>query len=260
MWRAEPIAAFSDNYLWLLTGDNDSAAIVDPGDADPVLRALETRSLTLAAVLITHHHADHIGGIARLLTRFPHTPVYGPADTRIAAVTHRVKEGDSVELDFLPARFRVIEVPGHTLTHIAYYSAGGHRLFCGDTIFACGCGRIFEGSAGQMYDSLLKLRALPAQTEVYCAHEYTLANIAFAKCVEPDNTALLARERDAKTLRRANRPTVPSTLALECETNPFLRFDCQAVIDTAAKHSGRTPDDGAQVFSRIRAWKDTWSG
>ncbi len=261
MWRVEPIPAFADNYLWLLVGDTKDAAIVDPGDAAPVLRALDARRLSLSAILITHHHADHIGGAAELLSRFPNAAAYGPADKRIGGITRRVAEGDAVGLDFLPARFRVVEVPGHTATHIAYHTSdGGHRLFCGDTLFACGCGRVFEGSHEQMRDSLLKLRGLPPQTEIYCAHEYTLGNIAFAKCVEPDNAALLAREHDAKALRRANRPTVPSTLALERETNPFLRFDCPTVADMASRHAGQPLDSGARVFSHIRSWKDTWSG
>lgn len=260
MWRAEPIPAFTDNYLWLLTGDASSVAIVDPGDATPVLKLLEARCLSIGAILITHHHADHIGGLMELLSHFPNAEVYGPKDDRISHVTHRVAEGDTFCLDFLPSCFRVIEVPGHTRTHIAYYASdNGYKLFCGDTIFACGCGRLFEGSSEQMHNSLLKLRSLPADTDIYCAHEYTLANIAFAKCVEPGNSALLDRERDAKMLRQVDRPTVPSALSLECETNPFLRFDCQTVIDAASRHSGRLLRSGVEVFAHIRQWKDKWS-
>lgn len=258
MWRVEPILAFADNYLWLLIGDNNTAAVVDPGDATPVLHTLDKMGLACAAILTTHHHADHIGGVGDLLAHFPNAEVYAPADERISYTTTLVKENSWVELSFLPAKFRVIEVPGHTSTHIAYYTMdGGNKLFCGDTIFACGCGRLFEGTGEQMHHSLSKLKALPQDTEIYCAHEYTLDNIAFAKWVEPQNEALLAREHDAKSLRDKGIPTVPSLLALECSTNPFLRFDEPTVIETASAHAKKPLQSGAEVFSYIRNWKDT---
>ena len=260
MWRAAAIPAFADNYLWLLQGPKRRAAVVDPGDAAPVIEALDAGSCELAAILITHHHADHIGGVARLLELFPEARVYGPEDERIGGVTHVVREGDCVELEFLPARFEVFDVPGHTRTHIAYYAAPRHgeeMLFCGDTIFACGCGRLFEGTPAQMCDSLSKLRRLPETTQIYCAHEYTLDNIAFAKWVEPDNAALLAREREARALREAGRPTVPSRLATERRTNPFLRFDEARVAAAARRHAGAELHTDEEVFGEIRRWKDT---
>ena len=261
MWRVETIPAFADNYLWLLHGSGRYAAVVDPGDATPVIKALDAGKRALAAILITHHHPDHVGGVARLLSLFPKARVYAPEDDRIGGVTRVVHEGDHVELDFLPARFAVFEVPGHTRTHIAYYAAGARRgeerLFCGDTIFACGCGRLFEGTPVQMCSSLSKLRRLPETTQIYCAHEYTLDNIAFAKWVEPDNEALLAREREARALRKAGRPTVPSRLATERRTNPFLRFDEPRVVAAARRHAGVALATDAEVFGEIRRWKDT---
>lgn len=261
MWSVRTIPAFTDNYLWLLAGGDGRAAAVDPGDAEPVIEALRADGLELSAILITHHHADHIGGVERLLRLFPGALVCGPADERIGGVTRIVGEGDRVRLDFLPAEFEVFDVPGHTRTHIAYYAegvpAGGGRLFCGDTIFACGCGRLFEGTPVQMCASLSKLRTLPDTTEIYCAHEYTLDNIAFAKWVEPDNEALLRREREARALREAGRPTVPSQLATERETNPFLRFDQPQVIEAARRHGGAGLQGDAEIFGEIRRWKDT---
>ena len=261
MWQVETIPAFADNYLWLLKGRGHNAAIIDPGDAAPVIEILDQGRWNLAAILITHHHADHIGGVARLLELFPGAAVYGPRDKRIREVTHVVREGDRVALDFLPATFVVFEVPGHTRTHIAYYTEGARRgderLFCGDTIFACGCGRLFEGTPAQMCASLSKLRALPDTTRIFCAHEHTLDNIAFAKWVEPDNEALLAREREARALREADHPTVPSQLATERKTNPFLRFDEPPVIAAARRHAGAELKTDTAIFREIRLWKDT---
>ena len=252
-----PIAAFADNYVWLLRRGS-YAAVIDPGDAAPVLAHLERHRLELAAILVTHHHGDHIGGIEALLSQNSLVPVFGPADEAIDEVDRPVKDGDRIELPELNTSFEVIGVPGHTRGHLAYYGgipSDGGVLFCGDTLFGCGCGRIFEGTAEQMWRSLARISALPADTRIYCAHEYTLANIRFALAVEPDNAALQARAEAAARRRAAGLPTVPSTLAVELDTNPFLRWDAPAVI-AAAKRAGGETERPAAVFAAIRAWKD----
>ena len=255
MIQAIPVSAFQDNYLWLLSQNGSKQmAVVDPGDAQPILEELDRRQAVLGAILVTHHHHDHIGGVGELLAHFPDAEIHAPQDRRISHTTNPVAEGDQVHIACLRCTFRVLEVPGHTLTHIAYYGDG--KLFCGDTLFACGCGRLFEGSPRQMYDSLGKIMALPDDTEVYCAHEYTLGNIAFAMQVEPGNAALLQRERDARKLRERHRPTVPSLLALEKRTNPFLRVGEPAVAAAAARYAGRDLADAADVFGVVRRWKD----
>ena len=262
MWHVQAIPAFADNYLWLLTAARDHrAAIVDPGDAAPVLAVLKERALDLSAILITHHHADHIGGIEELIKHYPRVQIYGPEDSRIAMVRHVMRERFQFTLNFLPAAFEVMEVPGHTATHIAYYSEASDsvppRLFCGDTVFACGCGRLFEGTPQQMHASLCKIKALPPTTEIYCAHEYTLDNIQFAKWVEPNNPVLSARRQEAEALRKAGKYTVPSQLAYECKTNPFLRFDQADVIEAAERYAGHALATEAEVFGAVRHWKDT---
>ena len=250
-----PVPAFADNYLWLLKqGHSNQMAVVDPGDAEAILIALEKTSATLESIIITHHHHDHIGGVNELLTHFPDAHVYAPNDERIVGATQLVEEGDQVHIACLACDFLVLEVPGHTSTHIAYYGDG--KLFCGDTLFACGCGRLFEGTPQQMYSSLNKIMELPSATEIYCGHEYTLKNIAFAKEVEPDNVALLQREREARQLREQGYSTVPSLLALEKQTNPFLRSDIPTVIAAAEHRAGHSLTSGAEVFRVIRSWKD----
>jgi hydroxyacylglutathione hydrolase len=209
--------------------------------------------LRLAAILVTHRHGDHVEGIPELLAN-DSVPVFGPAQERIPGMTHPVAGGDSIELPHPALTFAVLDVPGHTLGHIAYY--GGNSLFCGDTLFACGCGRLFEGTPRQMYDSLQKLAALPAETQVYCAHEYTLSSIRFAKAVEPGNQALLEREARDKASVAAGRPTLPSTLALEKLTNPFLRCDQPEVVSSTRRHAGTALSDPVVVFATLRAWKD----
>lgn len=247
-----PVPAFQDNYLWVLRRGSH-AALVDPGDAKPVLDYLAAENLQLTAVLVTHHHADHIGGLPAVLERHP-VPVYGPHEERIAAISRRVVENDVVSLPELGASFRVIEVPGHTRSHIAYFGEGA--LFCGDTLFACGCGRMFEGTPPQFLGSLEKLAALPPDTKFYCAHEYTMANIAFAKAVEPGNQALARRALSDAALREKNVPTVPSTIAAELATNPFLRCREPGVIAAATGRLDRPPADAAETFGAIREWKN----
>lgn len=249
-----PIPAFTDNYIWTIR-DSSCAVVVDPGDAAPVIDYLSAHGLTLAGILVTHHHADHIGGIDALLERWS-VPVFGPDDPRIPQATHRVREGDRVRVPHFGMELAVLEVPGHTRSHVAY--AGDGLVFCGDTLFAAGCGRLFEGSAEQMFRSLSKLAALPGSTRVYCTHEYTLANISFAKAVEPANKALADFERVATTRREKNEPTVPTTIALELAINPFMRSDQPGVIAAASVRSGEPPKAPAEVLGIIREWKNSF--
>jgi len=247
-----PVAAFKDNYVWTLRNASH-AAVVDPGEARPVLDYLRREKLKLAAILATHHHPDHVGGIAELRRSFD-VPVYGPKNEPIATLTQPVSEGDRVAIAELGVEFSVLDIPGHTRAHIAYYGAGS--LFCGDTLFACGCGRVFEGTPEQMVRSLDKLAALPDDTKVYCGHEYTLANIGFAKEVEPGNEALARREAHDRELRAQGKPTLPSRLGDEKRTNPFLRVREPAVIESANKYLGSRVADPVRVFAAIRDWKN----
>jgi hydroxyacylglutathione hydrolase len=247
-----PVAAFKDNYVWTLRNERH-AAVVDPGEARPVLDYLQREKLALAAILATHHHPDHVGGIAELRKRF-NVPVYGPRNEPIATLTQPVSEGDEVRIPELGVTLSVLDIPGHTRAHIAYYGAGA--LFCGDTLFACGCGRVFEGTPEQMVRSLDKLAALPDDTRVYCGHEYTLANIGFAKAVEPGNEALAKREARDQQLRAQGKPTLPSRLGDEKATNPFLRCREPAVIESANKYLGTRVADPVRVFAAIREWKN----
>lgn len=253
------VPAFEDNYIWLIRGHSaDQTAVVDPGDAAPVLAALSRFNLTPAAILCTHHHGDHTGGIEELTHRFRDLPVYGPGDENIAGITHVLCDGDRLDLPALGLRFDILAVPGHTRGHIAYYGHGW--LFCGDTLFSAGCGRLFEGTPEQMRRSLARLAALPGDTLVYCAHEYTRANLRFAQTVEPDNPAI-QRYRDEVDARRArDEPTIPSNIALEREINPFLRWDSPAVRRAAENHSGTALTDEVSVFAAIRRWKDGFRG
>ncbi|MGI4855974.1 MAG: hydroxyacylglutathione hydrolase [Janthinobacterium lividum] len=261
-----PIPALADNYIWLM-GAAREAIVVDPGDARPVIAALAAHGWTLSAILLTHHHADHVGGVAGLLAHHAAAhgaaatvPVYGPAGEDIAHVTHRLRGGDVVEIAQPAARFTVIDVPGHTRGHIAFHQAAADgappRVFCGDTLFATGCGRLFEGTPAQMQASLDQLAALDDATQVHCAHEYTLANIRFALACDADNIDLQAWQTRAQALREQGVPTLPTTLGDERRVNPFLRVDAPAIRAALHRQLGRPVGDRLAAFTALRAWKD----
>jgi len=249
-----PIPAFTDNYFWLLERGG-KAVVVDPGDAGPVNRALDSRGLELAAILITHHHLDHIGGLAALKARHD-VPVYGPAAeaAQIPGLTRRLAEGDRIRVEPLGVEFAVWEVPGHTLGHIAYVTEG--FVLCGDTLFSAGCGRLFEGTPAQLHRSLSRLAALPASTRVYCTHEYTLANLAFAAAVEPDSAVVQQEIARVRRLRAQRLPSLPSTIGHERQVNPFLRTSDPAVVVSARRQAGQALADEVEVFAALRRWKD----
>lgn len=249
-----PLRAFSDNYIWTIR-DGSHAAVVDPGDAAPVLDYLAREKLTLVAILNTHHHADHVGGNAALLAH-AQVPVYGPHDERIPEVTTRLADGERFVLPHFDIGMDTLEIPGHTRTHIAFY--GGGMLFCGDTLFAAGCGRLFEGTPRQMHDSLTRLARLPDATRVYCGHEYTLANVKFARAAEPDNRRLAELEAQVAALRARDQPTLPSTIAQEKATNPFLRVTEPPVIHSASARAAKKLSDPVSVLAEIRDWKNNF--
>lgn len=252
------VPAFDDNYLWIVHNCRD-AIVIDPGDGEVIARRLQELSLNLVAILITHHHADHIGGVAYLRTLFP-VPVYGPNDERITTLTRQLSCSDDqqvITVAELDLHFKVLNVPGHTLSHIAYYNEEQAMLFCGDTLFAGGCGRIFEGTAAQMHASLQKLAALPEDTSVYCAHEYTLSNLQFALAVDTENPKLKQRYELVQQLRREGQATVPSTIAIERETNPFLRSGETKLRHTLLERQKIDEDaDDIAVLAAIREWKN----
>lgn len=250
--QIDPIPAFEDNYIWAL-GDGAGLAVIDPGDAAPVLRHLEKVGARLTAILVTHRHGDHIGGIAELVARHP-CPVFGPAREAREVVTRPLKDGD--RLIVAGCEFEVLDVPGHTLGHVAYY-ARDVGLFCGDVLFGAGCGRVFEGTLDQMHASLARLAALPPDTPVYCAHEYTQSCLRFARTVEPGNADIDARIERVSAQRAAGQPSVPSMLAEELATNPFLRWRAPDVIAAAARRLGHAPADDAATFGAIRLWRDS---
>jgi hydroxyacylglutathione hydrolase len=250
------LPAFADNYIWMLH-DGREALVVDPGDAVPVIDALESLGLALTAILVTHHHGDHVGGLQALL---PHLrgPVHGPAHEAMPVDVVRHETGDVVRWQGLS--FQVLDVPGHTAGHVAYYAEaapGGPLLFCGDTLFSAGCGRLFEGTPRQMHDSLARLAALPGETRVCCAHEYTLSNLRFAHAAEPDNAAVVAHQARCEGLRAAGSPTLPSTIALERSINPFMRSS-EPGLTAAARARGASSDDPVEVFATLREWKNNY--
>ncbi len=249
------IAAFSDNYIWAIHNGRD-CIIVDPGDAAPVQRWLSQQSLTLSAILITHHHPDHVGGVATLC-QDRSVPVYGPAQEQIPRRDHALNDGDHVRLDAPALELEVIAVPGHTLGHIAFYASDPGWLFCGDTLFAAGCGRLFEGTPEQMHASLERLAALPDDTQVFCAHEYTLSNLIFASTVSPADPAVSERLQRVRELRDAGHITLPSTIGEERHTNPFLRAAEPQLLAAATEHWGEAPSGPVATFAALRRWKDS---
>lgn len=251
-----PLPAFEDNYIWVWH-DGHRAVAVDPGDPVPLIAYLDAHHLTLTAILITHHHRDHTGGNVLLRQRYD-CPIYAPDNPRIPVVSRVLRGGDSVDIAKPLLHFDVLATPGHTLDHISYVGHGS--LFCGDTVFGCGCGKLFEGSPAIMAASLDAILALPDTTRVCCAHEYTLSNIDFAKTIDGANPALLERERSDRALRAENRPTLPSTLGLEKATNPFLRFHDPDMAAFAGRYLDRPCPTPAEVFGAIRAAKDAWDG
>ncbi|MBK8120441.1 MAG: hydroxyacylglutathione hydrolase [Sulfuritalea sp.] len=249
--------AFNDNYIWLLHA-RGCVAVVDPGDAVPVLDYLERSGDRLCAILATHHHGDHVGGVEEILARFP-VPVFGPALENIPGVSHPLAGGERIEVPQIGLELKVISVPGHTRGHIAYYgpSLGSDgAVFCGDTLFGAGCGRLFEGTPAQMQESLARLAALPASTLVYCAHEYTQSNLRFALAVEPNSIAVQRRCEEVDELRAAGCATIPTSIQAELETNPFLRWDEPVVRAAAASRLGHVPVDAVETFAAIREWKN----
>ncbi|WP_284323140.1 hydroxyacylglutathione hydrolase [Dyella acidisoli] len=248
-----PLPALADNYIWLLHDDSGHAIVVDPGEASPVESALHARKLKLCAILLTHHHDDHIGGAGRLRDMYD-VPVYAPDDARIAIATHRVQDGGTVVLGQPSARFQVMAVPGHTLSHIAYVGEG--VLLCGDTLFSLGCGRLFEGTPTQMLSSLQRIASLPGDLLVCCAHEYTSANGRFAQSVEPNNAALKQRVDEVARLRANHQPSVPATLSSELACNPFLRVNSESVIEWCRQHGAA--NDPVARFAALRSAKDVF--
>ncbi len=248
-----PIPTLKDNYVWTMINESQRCAlVVDPGEALPVINYLRQHQLALHGVLITHHHWDHTNGISELIQHYP-APVFASVRCHIPGITHHLAEHQTIALDLFPS-LQVIDIPGHTLDHIAFYSPG--ILFCGDTLFSAGCGRVFEGTAEQLYASLQKLSALPDDTKVYCAHEYTVNNLRFSYQVEPENLAANQHMHTTMALQKNNEPTLPSLLKLEKEINPFLRCHNESLIQRVEQHAGRKLPQAVDVFRELRKWKD----
>jgi len=256
-YKVTAINAFNDNYIWLITAENSHRClVVDPGDAKPVIDYMTQHKLELEGILITHHHADHIGGVADLLAHACTTvPVYGAANEAQDVVTHPLSQGDSLTLATFATTCQVLDIPGHTLGHIAY--ATPSSVFCGDALFSGGCGRMFEGTPVMFQQSLARLATLPPQTKMYCAHEYTLANLAFAKLVSPHCTAVEARISAVEAIREQGSPSIPSTIATELSSNPFLRLNQPQIQQAIAKKFATTATDNeVDNFAKLRRWKD----
>ncbi len=248
-----PIRALKDNYIWLIQDDiHHQAFVVDPGDAAPVIHYLHEHRLTLAGIFITHHHSDHSAGIADLLNQYGTVPVYGFIHSQVPHVSHFVKEGDAVTCGEIV--LQVAEIPGHTLDHITFYN--NEIIFCGDTLFSAGCGRVFEGTYEQMYDSLNKLFHLSDFAKIYCGHEYTLQNLQFAKAVEPDNHFIQTKMEAVKQLLADGKPTLPSLLREEKSINPFLRCKEKTVIQAVENHTQKTFTKPEEIFKGLREWKN----
>lgn len=255
MVKIYPISAFQDNYIWVIVCDKlKQAIVVDPGDAKPALHFLQENKLNLAAIFVTHKHHDHMGGVAELLSVYKNTPVFSHQTDHVLLTTNFVDEKNIIKINQWPCEFKVIEIPGHTLGHIAFYSKP--HLFCGDTLFAGGCGRIFEGTAAQMLASLKKLSALPDDTLMYCGHEYTVKNLEFALCVDENNLALKNRYKQAKIIRENKKPTLPSTISLENATNPFLRCHIKSIKEKIESQLQCVLSTETEVFEKMREWKN----
>jgi hydroxyacylglutathione hydrolase len=256
--------AFQDNYIWFITANEaeltadgkTKCIVVDPGDADATEAGLQQHRLQPVAIFCTHRHGDHVGGAAELVEKY-HVPVYGPASEKIRAVDHPLNGGEIVDIEDI-GQFKVLFTPGHTAGHICY--VGGGALFCGDTIFLCGCGRLFDGTARQLYTSLRDLAELPGDTRIYCAHEYTLSNLAFAQTVEPENIDLQQAGEAYRKMRQQNQPTPPSTIERERAVNPFFRVDRASVQSAVEKHAGHALIEPVEVFTELRRWKDGFTG
>ena len=250
-----PLKAFTDNYIWALVS-KESVYVVDPGDANPVLEFLDENNFTLEGILITHHHFDHTGGIKTLTNRYD-VPVYGPVNNRIEGITHELKENDSISV--FNEEFKIFEVPGHTLDHIAYYSESSQKLlFCGDTLFSGGCGRLFEGTPAQMHDSLQKLKSLSSETLVYCTHEYTESNLNFAVVVNNENEFLKDYYSEVKAKRKKDEITLPSSIKKELSINPFLRLTDKNIISNASNFASTNLVKEVDTLKTIREWKDNF--
>jgi len=260
------VPAFSDNYIWLVAAGGSEQSvrneaeiaviIIDPGAAEPVLESLARHRLRPCAILVTHHHYDHIDGIPPLLRHYPSLPVYGPAESAVPGLGHPLHDNDEITLDN-GLTFQVLTSPGHTLDHLSYYRPG--MLFCGDTLFAAGCGRLFEGSPEQMYRSLTRLASLPDDTAIFCTHEYTLNNLEFAHHIEPENKHVFDRLEHVRRQRARGRITLPSTLAEERLSNPYLRCTEAAIMTAASRFAQRPVRDAVDTFRIIRFWKDGWT-
>lgn len=253
--KTTPIAALRDNYIWTMVDNQSNAVIVDPGEAEPVINYLKQNQLRLIGILITHHHWDHTNGVNAIL-KYQDVPVFGSMNNNNPAINRPVQESDIIKIDHFPQQWHVLEIPGHTLDHVAYYA--NETLFTGDTLFAAGCGRLFEGTAEQMLNSLQKLQHFPDTTQLYCGHEYTLKNLQFAKIVEPHNSLIVERIKKIEHLYSQKIPSLPVTLAEEKATNPFLRITETEIIENVSHYVGKKLHHPLEVFTGLRKWKDNF--